>query len=77
MLLGVLGIVFALCFCIFNYWFQKEKYNRLPKAELEKQNKMNSPGVWLAASVILFLALLGIMSYYIYNYYIFVLKMRM
>lgn len=67
MLLAAVAAMFGLCFCIFNYWFQKEKYSRMVREELETRGKQESPRIWLILSIILFIALLGIVSYYIYQ----------
>lgn len=76
MLIAVLAAVFGLCFCIFNWWFQKEKYNRMTRDELLRQNKLNAPHVWLSLSIFLFLLILGIISYCIYKYYIAIMKLQ-
>ncbi len=69
MLVAGLAAVFGMCFCIFNYWFQKEKYNRMTREQRAKQKRLSSPGIWLLLSILLFVALLAIVSFYIYRYY--------
>lgn len=69
MLVAGIAAVFGMCFCIFNYWFQKERYNRMTRNQLAQQRKAASPTTWLVLSIVMFVALLVIISFYIYKYY--------
>lgn len=69
MLVAGLAAVFGMCFCIFNYWFQKEKYNRMTGEQRARQKGLSSHVTWLLLSILLFIALLVIISFYIYRYY--------
>ena len=69
MLVLALVLLFAMCFSIYNYWFQKEKYKRLFEHEIKKLNRFNSPGAWLLYSILMFLSLLGVLCYVILKYY--------
>lgn len=66
MIVLILALVFGLCLCIFNYWFQKDKYKRMTDEELKGKSPANSPGAWLLYAVLLFLALVGTITYNIY-----------
>ncbi|MCX7709596.1 MAG: hypothetical protein N2484_07065 [Clostridia bacterium] len=68
-------LIIAMCFCIFNYWFQKEKYKRLTAVEIKKLNKLNSPAAWMTYFLLSFLFTVILISYYIYNLYIAIFKL--
>lgn len=67
MLIFVLLCVFGLCFSIFNLWFQQDRYKRVDKEELQRLNWFNSPPAWLLYTGVFFIALLGILSFYIFR----------
>lgn len=71
----ILLLVIAMCFSLFNYWFQKDKYKRLAKEEIKKLNPLNSPSYWLAYFIVTFVATLSIITYYIYKLYMQILKL--
>lgn len=65
----IIILVIGMCFSIFNYWFQKEKYRRMSKDEIKKQNFFNAPWIWLFASIIMFLCMAGYICYFVYKMY--------
>lgn len=75
-ILYIILLVIAMCFCIFNYWFQKEKYNRMTTEEIDRLSKFNSPAAWIVYTLISVAATLIIISYYVYNLYLAILEMQ-
>lgn len=76
MLILVILLVFALCFSVFNYWFQKEKYKTMTENEKRVRSIFNSPSAWLTYTIICILIILGIISYYAYQLMSAVMKLR-
>lgn len=70
MFILIVVMVFGMCFALFNYWFQRDKYKRLVREEIKKLNRFNSPGAWLTYTIVFFIGLLVIVSYYIYKLYV-------
>lgn len=76
MLILTLIAVFGLCLGAFNYFFQRDRYNRMTKQESEKLNPMNSPGAWLTYSILFFLVLLSVIGYYTYELMQSIMRMK-
>ncbi|MCX8130207.1 MAG: hypothetical protein N3I35_08925 [Clostridia bacterium] len=75
-MLGLLLIlVIGLCFCIYNHWFQKEKYKRLMDEEIMKQNKFSSPTAWLFYTLIFLAGIFIFFGYYVYDLFIEIFKL--
>lgn len=68
-LIGImLLLLFAMCFSIYNWWFQHEKYKRLMDNEKKKLSVFNSPIAWGLYSIMFLLTILGITVYLVYNF---------
>lgn len=76
MLVTVVILIFGLCISIFNYWFQNDRYKRMTEEEIKRFSRFNSPNAWLLYTMIFFVGTLGIISYYIYNLYVAIMKLR-
>ena len=62
-----LSLLFIMCFSIYNWWFQREKYKRLLDQEKEGLNPFNSPMAWGTYSIISLIIILGIITYIIFD----------
>ncbi len=62
----LLILLFIMCFSIYNWWFQREKYKRLMEHEKKGLNPFNSPIAWSIYSVVSLLAILSIITYILY-----------
>lgn len=69
MLVIIIVMVMGTCFCVFNYWFQKGRYNRMTREEIGRMNKMNSPAVWLVLMLLFILGTLVTIAYNVYKLY--------
>jgi uncharacterized membrane protein len=68
-------LMVAMCFSLFNYWFQNDKYKRLSKEEKSKLNWINSPTAWLIYSILSILGTFFLIGYLIYNFFVAAFKM--
>lgn len=59
--------LFGMCFCIYNWWFQSEKYKRYSNEEKKKLNPFNSPAAWGIYTTVFILHILITSGYYIYK----------
>lgn len=75
MIVLIIFLVVAMCFSLFNYWFQNDKYERLMKEEIKRLNWFNSPSAWLIYSIIFILATFFLIGYLIYNFMLAAMKM--
>lgn len=68
-MLKILGILlcllFIMCFSIYNWWYQREKYKRLLEQQKKGLNPLNSPLAWAVYSFVSLAAILGIIAYLI------------
>lgn len=65
-ILGILMcLLFIMCFSIYNWWFQRDKYRRLLEHEKKGLNPLNSPIAWGIYSMISLVAILVIIMYLI------------
>jgi fatty acid desaturase len=75
-LLILFVLLLLMCFCIYNWWFLKEKNKRIPMAQRGNQPFLNSHTAWGAAALILLLAILGIMGIELYQLVVNIMNMR-
>ena len=75
MIVLIVLLVVGMCFSIFNYWFQNDKYKRLSKEEIQKLSRVNSPTAWLVYSIVSILGTFFLIGYLIYNFFVAALKM--
>jgi hypothetical protein len=75
MVVLIILLMVAMCFSLFNYWFQNDKYKRLSKEEKSKLKLMNSPIAWLIYSIVSILATFFLIGYLVYNFFVAALKM--
>lgn len=61
----LLGLLFMMCFSLYNWWYQREKYKRLLEQQKKGLNPLNSPAAWAIYSVVSLLAILGVIAYLI------------
>ncbi len=66
LILIILVLVFLLCFCIYNSWFQKEKSKSMFEHEKQNISPFNSYKAWLIYSVVIALVIFLIIGYEIY-----------
>ena len=69
------ALIFVMCFCLFNYWFQKEKYRRMSNEEIKRLSSFNSPSAWIAYFIVSFFTTLALICYFVYKMYIEIFKM--
>lgn len=65
-ILAVFICILGACFCIYNWWFQHEKFKRLLEDQKKKIGKFNTPFAWGCYSIVFILALLAIITYFIF-----------
>lgn len=65
MVVFILVMVFGLCFSLFNYLFLRDKYKRMTDEEIKSKSFLNSPTAWLLYTIIFFLGIVAIITYYI------------
>lgn len=63
-------LVISLCFCIYNSWFQHEKNKRMFEHEKKNVSIFNNYIAWAVYSLLVFLAIIIIISYEIYRLFI-------
>ena len=56
-----------LCFCLYNWWDPREKYKRMFDEEKKKINPFNSHTAWGLYAVAIFLIILGVTAYKIFD----------
>jgi hypothetical protein len=75
LILILFALLLLLCFCIYNCWFQHEKSKRMFENEKKNISVFNTSAAWAIYSVVIFLAIVLIAGYEIYNLVIQVKKM--
>ncbi len=66
LILIVLVLVMSLCYCIYNWWYQREKFKRMLDHEKKKISPFNSHNAWAIYSIVIGLAIFLIIGYQIY-----------
>ncbi len=62
----ILVLVFLLCFCIYNSWFQREKSKSMFEHEKKSISPFNSYIAWAIYSVVIGISIFLIIGYQIY-----------
>lgn len=75
-LILVMLMIVGMCFCIYNWWYQREKYKRLMDDEKKKLSPFNSPFAWACYSVVFLLIILVIVSYYVQRLMISIMELK-
>lgn len=60
-----IALLFGLCFSLYNWWFQHEKYKRYLDHEKRTLSPWNSPFAWGCYTLIFFLTILGVILFFI------------
>jgi len=61
-LIGIFAGICGSCFCIFNWWFQREKFKRMPEDRKKKVSVFNRPSAWICYSLVFILLLFFIIG---------------
>lgn len=64
-LLIIMGLTFLLCFTIYQWWFQSSRFKQMAERDRDKVQALNRPLAWVIYSLVLFIAIIGIISFYI------------
>lgn len=75
-ILIVVILIFVMCFCLYNWWFQREKYKTLMDSQKEKLNPLNSPTAWGIYSALSILATFSLIMYYSYKMILSIMNMN-
>lgn len=69
-------LLLLMCFCIYNWWFLREKNRRIPNAQKGKLPVMNNHIAWGIGSLALLLIILSLLGYELYNLIVNIMKVQ-
>lgn len=64
----VLLLIFLLCFFIYQWWFEQSRFRQMTEKRKAMTKWYGHPLFWMILSILVFLALIGIISYYIMGF---------
>jgi len=62
-LIIILGLVFLLCFTIYQWWFQGSRFKQMSDRDQEKVGIYNKPIAWMLYSISIFLIVIVLIGY--------------
>ena len=69
-------LLLLMCFCIYNWWFLREKNKRIPNIQKGKLSVLNNHITWGIGSLVILLVILSILGYELYNLMVTIVKMK-
>lgn len=77
MILILFALLLLMCFCIYNWWFLKEKNKRIPSVQRTQVSILNNHVFWGIGALAILLIILGITAYELYILIVNIMKMQM
>lgn len=62
-LLIILSLSFLLCFTLYQWWFQNSRNKQMSDRELAKIKWYNKASAWMVYSLLIFILVIGLISY--------------
>lgn len=62
-LIIILGLVFLLCFTIYQWWFQGSRFKQMSDRDQERVGIYNKPIAWMLYSISIFLMVIVLIGY--------------
>jgi heme/copper-type cytochrome/quinol oxidase subunit 2 len=69
-------LLLLMCFCIYNWWFLREKNKHIPNIQKGKLSVLNNPVTWGISSLTLLLIMLSILGYELYNLIVNIMRLQ-
>lgn len=69
-------LLLLMCFCLYNWWFLREKNKRIPNVQKAKLPIMSNHVTWGIGTLVLLGIILSLLGYELYNLIVNIIKIR-